>query len=181
MSDVAWFVDRYAAEIPARIHSRETAENGNPEWHKSFESYVTDGDGRWATSGRTDQDFCQHPTLANGDGPCPTCDNTGLREVHRVTFRHPMKRTLHELARLPVPKGRPPLDVVLRALAEHDGDVGFTIAALATTWAFMYQPLKARRWVAHALWECRKTYREDAPAREIRGISESQSIAEVAA
>lgn len=37
---VRWFMDEAAADIPVRLHSRDTAEDGDPEWHASFRSYL---------------------------------------------------------------------------------------------------------------------------------------------
>jgi hypothetical protein len=128
---------------------------------------------------RQDSDLCSHPTIADKNGYCPTCDGSGLRTLERHVYRHPLKRALSEIGKRQVPKGRPKLDAVLWELAVHDGNVQMTIAALAMTYAYMWQPVKARRWISHALWELRGVYREDAPTRVIRK-SESQSIAEAA-
>ena len=174
-----WFLDRLYAELPARIHSRDTNEAGGPEWHHTFAAYVSDGErNRWQSAYRLDTESCNHPGVTKGH--CATCGDTGLRSLDRVKFRHPMKRSLAILGKRPVPKGRPPLDAVLWALAAQDGNVDLAILSLANEWAFMWQYTKARRWVAHALWELRRVYVEDVPAREIRGKSESQAIAEAA-
>lgn len=172
-----FFLERYAAEIPTRTHSRETAANGNPEWHRAFEAWLTDGDGKWQTHVREDQDHCSHPTREN---PCPTCEGTGLRIRIRSVYRHPVKRALQQLATIPVPKGRPGLDATLIVLAENDGNIGLTIAALAQQHSYFWQPVKARRWILHALWQFRAAYREDAPAKVLSKRSEAQQIADAA-
>lgn len=199
--DVQWFLVRLGAELPVRIHSRDTAENGNPELAHAFLAYITDSDAldgnhgdrpcpdgcrkehRYATVHRTEQDFCNHPTLPPGaKGHCPTCTDTGLRVRVRKVYRNPMTRALRQLAAKPVRAGRPPLDVVLWALAANDGNVGMAIASLCSEWAFMWAPHKARRWMCHALYEVRAAYKEDVPAQELRDrISENQAIAEAAA
>ena len=38
---VRWFMLAAQDDIPVRIHSRETAEDGDPEWHASFRSWLT--------------------------------------------------------------------------------------------------------------------------------------------
>ena len=37
---VRWFMLAAQDDIPVRIHSRETAEDGDPEWHASFRSWL---------------------------------------------------------------------------------------------------------------------------------------------
>ena len=37
---VRWFMLAAQDDIPVRIHSRETAENGNPEWHARFRAWL---------------------------------------------------------------------------------------------------------------------------------------------
>ena len=37
---VRWFMDEAAADLPVRLHSRDTAEDGDPEWHASFRAYL---------------------------------------------------------------------------------------------------------------------------------------------
>lgn len=176
---LAYFLDRYQAEVPHKMHSRDTAENGNPEWHRAFESWLTDGDGRWMTHVREDQEVCQHPGVVKGH--CPTCDDSGLRVRVRHIYRHPAKRALERLSRQPVPKGRPPLDITLMVLADHDGDIGLTIAALANVYSFMWTR-HATRWITYALYRFRAAYGEDAPARVLdRSQSQLDAEAKVAA
>lgn len=152
--DVKWLCDTLRAEIPARIHSRDTDAGGDPAWSHDFESYL----------------FSPNATLyATDDDLWPT------------RLRYPMKRALAELARKPVPKGRPRLDTVLWTLAAHDGNAEMAIAALKVSNAYMHQPAKARRWVSHALYELRRVYREDAPGRALRVTkSDAQLDAEAA-
>lgn len=57
-----FFLDRVYAEMPQRIHSRDTADDGAPAWAYAFEAYITDGEGHWQTGIREDQDHCNHPT-----------------------------------------------------------------------------------------------------------------------
>jgi hypothetical protein len=176
--DLAFFLDRLNAEIPQRIHSRETDDGGNPQWHRAFELWLTDGDGRWQTMVRDETEFCNHPTQPNG-GHCETCDDSGLRSRVRLTFRNPMKRALHRLGCQPVPKGRPKLNTVLWALAENDGNIDLAIAALRSEYEYFWVERRARGWITHALFELRHEYREDAPAR-VLDKSESQNMAEAA-
>ena len=178
---IAWFLDRAKAELPSRIHSRDTAENGNPEWHRGFESYITDGEnGHYAAHHRDDQEYCNHPTLTEKEGGvCPTCDGSDLRVRTRRLLKHPMKAALGRLSRHPVPSGRPRLDSVLWALLVADGDLGLISAALSPKYACMGSPAFVRTWTMTALIKLRGVYREDVPAKEIRK-SESQSIAEAA-
>lgn len=178
MTDPAqFFLDRYRSELPSKIHSRDVADDGAPQMAHAFESWLTDGSDRWQTHVSEDQDHCSHPTREN---PCPTCEGTGLRIRIRSVYRHPVKRALQQLATIPVPKGRPRLDTTLIVLAENDGNLGLTIAALAPQYSYFWNPGKARRWITHALWEFRSAYKEDAPARVLHK-SESQQQAEVAA
>jgi len=37
---VHWFMGAAADDIPARLHSRDTAEDGDPEWHAAFRAYL---------------------------------------------------------------------------------------------------------------------------------------------
>lgn len=171
--DIEWFLDRLRAEVPQRLHSRETDDGGYPQWHGSFTAWMLDGE-----EVRDEQDICYHPTLI-GKGHCETCDDTGLRIRTRQLYRNPMKRAVRKIGQQPVPKGRPKLDVVLWSLARHDGNVEMAIEALRLESAYMWNVRKARGWIDHALWELRAVYREDAPARIIK--SEQQQIAEAAA
>ena len=38
---LAWFRTEVESAIPRRIHSRETAEDGDPEWHAQFRTWLT--------------------------------------------------------------------------------------------------------------------------------------------
>lgn len=38
---IRWFLRESSDDIPARIHSRSTAEDGDPEWHGSFRAWLT--------------------------------------------------------------------------------------------------------------------------------------------
>jgi len=38
---LAWYRAEVGATIPQRIHSRETAEDGDPEWHNAFRRWLT--------------------------------------------------------------------------------------------------------------------------------------------
>lgn len=162
------------AELPTRMVSRDLAADGAPAFSRALESYLDDEGQRSVVD---EQQFCNHPTLKH-PGDCPTCENTGLRVVTRYTYRRPMRTALRKLARTPVPKGRPGLHVVIWALAANDGNESLAIGALSKQYAYMFQPIKARRWIGHALWELRAVYREDVPAREIRGKSDAQLDAE---
>ena len=176
---IEWFLVRLAAEIP-RMHSRDTGADGDPELHPSLVAYIDDGwNAAWGTIHRDDTDLCAHPTITDSKAHCPTCDDTGLRVRSRKVYRRPMKRALSELGARRVPTNRPRLDDVLWVLAEHDGNVGLTLAALAQRSAFMARPGPARRWLGHALWALRRAYKEDAPARII-DKSQAQIDAEAA-
>jgi len=37
---VRWFMDAAADDIPIRLHSRDTADDGDPEWHPRFRAYL---------------------------------------------------------------------------------------------------------------------------------------------
>ena len=37
---VSWYMDAARDRIPARLHSRDTAEDGDPEWHVAFRAYL---------------------------------------------------------------------------------------------------------------------------------------------
>jgi hypothetical protein len=37
---VRWFMDAAADDIPVRLHSRDTADDGDPEWHPRFRAYL---------------------------------------------------------------------------------------------------------------------------------------------
>jgi hypothetical protein len=37
---VRWFMDAARDDIPIRIHSRDTAEDGDPQWHPSFQTWL---------------------------------------------------------------------------------------------------------------------------------------------
>jgi hypothetical protein len=37
---VRWFMDAAQDDSPQRIHSRDTADDGDPEWHPSFRAYL---------------------------------------------------------------------------------------------------------------------------------------------
>lgn len=179
MSALQFYLDRYRAEMPGRIHSREIADDGSPQFSHAFESWLTDGDGKWNSHVREDQEVCQHPGIVKG--PCSTCDDSGLRVRVRHIYRHPCKRALDRLSKQPVPKGRPPLDITLMCLADHDGNIGLTIAALANVYSYFWSPTKAMRWITGALLAFRAEYREDAPARMLRSEkSLSQLEAEAA-
>lgn len=179
MTDAAqFFLDRYQAEVPTKIHSRDTAENGNPEWHRSFESWLTDGEGGWQTHSRDDTEFCNHPTR---ETHCSVCDGTGLRVKTRHVYRHPAKWTLEtRLKPLRVAKGRPRLDEVLEVFAANDGDYGLTIAALRSTYSIMWDKRLAVRHIDFALREFQRCYVEQPPTY-VPGRSDAQLDAEVAA
>ena len=48
---VKWFMDEARNDIPARIHSRDTAEDGDPEWHASFRAYIIGHPGAYDRDG----------------------------------------------------------------------------------------------------------------------------------
>lgn len=37
---VAWYLDAARERIPVRIHSRDTADDGSPDWHAQFRAYL---------------------------------------------------------------------------------------------------------------------------------------------
>jgi hypothetical protein len=173
--DAQWFLERLSAEMPVRIHSRETDAGGDPAWHRAFELWLTDGEHHWATHVIEDQDYCRHPTTQGGH--CETCDDTGLRIRVRHTFRYPAKRALAALDQIVVPKGRPGYGTTLRTLADNAGYIGFTIVTLRAEYSYFWGANKARRWIAESLTEFRRVYREDAPSPAL-GKSQAQLDAE---
>lgn len=173
---LSFFLDRYLAEVPVRIHSRDTNEGGGPEWHRSFESWLTDGDGKWQTGLYDETEHCQHPT---NERPCPACGDSGLRVRIRHTYRHPVKRTLRVLQSVHVPKDRPRLHVVLEVLAANEGNYILTAQALRSEYAFMWDRERATRFINYALTEFRRCYQEH-PAL-VTDRSDAQLNAEVAA
>lgn len=177
VSALAFFLDRYKSEIPGRIHSRDTAENGNPDWSHAFESWLTDGEGRWSTSLSEEQTYCEHPTK---ERPCPACGDSGLRVRTRHTYRYPAKRALRVLRQIRTPKGRPTLDVLLMALADNEGNYAMTAQALRSQYSVMWEPRRAARLIDFALSEFRRVYRDEPPIH-IERRSEAQLNAEVAA
>ena len=151
---IADFLDAFTAEIPLRMTSRALAGDGGPSMAGQLLAYLSDGEnGHWQ---RIPDDV----------------------DLWRERYLRPMRKALADLSRHPVPKGRPQLHVVLWALGTH-GSVDAAIMALQPEYAWMWQPVKARRWVSHALFELARVYREDVPMRVYRK-SESQSIAEAA-
>ena len=53
---VRWYLREVEAEMPVRLHSRETAEDGDPEWHPGFRAWLT------MHPGATDEDGnVRHP------------------------------------------------------------------------------------------------------------------------
>ncbi len=176
---VQWFLPRFQAEVPSRTHSRDTAENGNPELAHAFLNYVSDGEkGHWHDTVSESQDYCIHPTVIRGH--CPTCDDTGLRVITRQHYRRPMKRALWLLGRQNVPTGRPRFDTVLWALGVAEGNWQMAAANLSTEYGCMADLGFAGSWTYAALLKLRSTYREDVTARVLRGKSEQQQIAEAA-
>lgn len=176
--DTEWFLARLQAEMPSRIHTRETDDGGAPQWAAQFQSWLTDN-GQMTTV-TVEQDYCHHPTLGGKAGHCEVCDDSGLRERHRHVLRRPMKAAIRRCGKVDVPPGRPKLDAVLWCLGANGGDFGLTAQALAANHAYMARPSQAMYWIAVALAAVRSRYREDVPAR-VLPKSESQQIAEVAA
>ena len=178
----ATFVERFRAEIPARLHSRDTSEGGTPEFHRGFLAYLTDGErGRFATHVTDETDHCQHPTLAPGDSDCPTCEGTGLRTVTRHSYRVPVKRALYKLHGWKVPPGRPPFDTLLWTLGCADGDLGITMGILAAQYPMMADYGFAYAWTLTALRSWQRVFTVDAPAKVLRrDKSENQLAAEAA-
>lgn len=177
---IVWFLDRFKAEIPNRTHSRDTADDGSPALAHAFEAYVTDGErGKWHETVSDSMDICNHPTLPS-KGHCPTCDDTGLRIVTRQHYRRPMKRALAMVGKHSVPMGRPRFDRVLWALALADGNWQMAATTLSAEYGCMAEPGFAGSWTSVALLKLRSTYREDVPARVIRGRSDAQLNAEAA-
>lgn len=37
---VRWYMDAVGDDIPVRLHSRDTAEDGDPEWHPAFRAWL---------------------------------------------------------------------------------------------------------------------------------------------
>ena len=37
---VRWFMDEAESAVPVRLHSRDTADDGDPDWHAAFRAYL---------------------------------------------------------------------------------------------------------------------------------------------
>lgn len=170
------FCERFSAELPVRIHSRDTDSGGDLDLHPAFLSYVIDGEQGWQTERGTDLIDCPHPTVVN-NAHCDVCDDTGYRPRFRRSYRRPIKRALRLVSQTWVPKDRPRLDVLLVSLAYNDGNVAATAQALRPSYSYMWSIPRAERFVDYALKELRRVYRDE---EDSRPRSEAQQIAEAA-
>jgi len=104
---VRWFMDEAESAVPVRLHSRDTADDGDPEWHASFRRYIlghpgiTDDDGdilspfRWylwvlergGLSGRIRAEFLYRLAMLEGDWLTAARTFTPLTEEGEVLVR----------------------------------------------------------------------------------------------
>lgn len=191
MSLASDFLTRARDEFPVRMVSRDLDSGGSPDMHPSLESYITDGEDRWATTRSEDMIECHHPTLAcaprcqsdhkhtlRGSSSCDICDGSGWRQRVRRRYVRPVKLSLHTL-RLTrwCPKDRPTLDVVLIAFLLNEGNSAMTAQSLRSTYPFMWDRDRAERYIDYALREWQKVFREEPDGGE---RSENQLQAEAA-
>ena len=48
---IGWFMGEVADDIPVRLHSRDTADDGDPEWHPAFRRYIAGHPGAYDRDG----------------------------------------------------------------------------------------------------------------------------------
>ena len=171
---------------PARIHvrgvwsDRETglgSKLGSPALHRGFSDLIE----LPAHAGRTEsfERPCFHPLVTEADRAagalCPDCGvrdeagriitETGTVKGERTLYRWPVRAAIAKVARIPVPVGRPPLDVTLRSIARAGGDLDAAAEALLVRWPAMGDPRTARAHFDTALIRVRRVFRDDPPAR----------------
>jgi hypothetical protein len=170
-----WFIERARAELPMRIHSRDTDDGGYPQWHPSFTSYINDNG--YGTTVEDEQVYCYHP-IGKVNGHCEVCDDTGLRIITRSRKARPMKAALLRIGKMPVPSYVPGYQAACWALLVNDGNIAMAGDSLSPTWVIMGNPGLCLRWTHIALKKLKAAYREDVPARELRDRSDAQLDAE---
>ena len=117
---VRWFMDAAHDDIPQRIHNRDTADDGDPQWHAAFRAYllahpaatdreghvrspfrfwlwVMDGEGR---SGRIRAHFLYHLARCDGDWIAAARTITPLTEDGEVVARDFAVRSLQQFWRM---------------------------------------------------------------------------------
>jgi hypothetical protein len=126
-----WFLETLRSEgaVPQRLHAREVAEDGSPEWHREFWRWLTRSPADVVSA--TERTSCPHPiTLGRPDG-CGLCGGLGVVEGTVTRWKWPLWRALRNLRRSE--KGRRHLVILARiaaGMAVEEGDARAALAAV---------------------------------------------------
>jgi len=126
---IAWYRDEVDATIPQRIHSRDTAEDGDPEWHSAFR--------RWLTA---------HPAAEDRDGQLLSPLRYWLWRVECLEAKSNGRRAtfLANLAYLDFDWKRA---AVYAGVLDHGAAHDYAVASLRRLWLLMYVVNKDARGV----------------------------------
>lgn len=181
---LAWAADRWETP-PLKIHRSGVWSDveggsalGSPAWTADYRRWIEESP--FATVHESQVGVnCVHPQQSPKDRkhglPCPDCQETGIRDVHRLRYRWPMRAALATIAKRDVPAGRPRLDSVTWQLAMNDWSVSAMAAVLALDFPALADPGVAGASAHTALRQLRWAYREDAEGRSVRWTDKSDS------
>lgn len=124
-----WFRKALDEEFrpPLRLHAREVAEDGAPEWHRELWRWLTRSPADLTTT--VERGTCAHPlTLGRPEG-CRLCGGLGVWEGTVRRWKWPLWRAMRSLARSE--RGRRHLAILVRVAAGERVEGEEARAALA--------------------------------------------------
>jgi hypothetical protein len=181
---LTWAMDHWDSP-PLRVHTQRVwsgpeggSHLGSPAWSDDYRRWMEDSPFAVMHEEQIGV-HCVHPQQSEKDRKhgqrCPDCDETGLRDAHRLRYRWPLRAALAVVAKDNVPDDRPRLDSVIWQLAANEWAVGAAAAVLADRFPAMADPTIAAGWTLAALLRARAAYREDAPGRAVKFTEKSQA------
>lgn len=193
LTNLRWFLD-CLDRTPERIHTRGIwsdpqdgagSKLGSKKTSREFADFI-EASPKARRTERTEVECFHVGVDREGGESCLACmaydvdgmpiGESGTRESISEVYRWPMRAAIARLAADHVRPGRPPLDVTLRTLARHSGDLQSTREVLARRWPVVGIEEEFYRHIAFALNRVRRVFREDAPPPRER--SEAQINAE---
>lgn len=161
-SRVRWYLERLDS-APDRLHLNQLADDGTPEWSRSFRRWIF---GEHAVRTEVSEGSCDHPLRKDGE-LCQRCSiydeqgepmaETGRFRITRRLYVYPMRAAVARLRKVSVPDGMPPIPTLLFTLAST-GSVQATIDSLMPSYPGLSDGGRAFGHFAFALRRLEEAY-----------------------